>query len=227
MTDDPVELIAQLFPRTMLNLAPPPPGQEPGPLRALFTIASTILKQFIADSLLAKAQLSVQQAGGPYLDKHGVFYGVTRLPAEVGNDEPYRARILAAITAGRLTIPAIQSAVQAYYNSFTPAQGSAVPVVAVYDLQSNPAQCAADGTYTDRGGTVTPIVVLDFVIDLLYNVSADDAFFCDYAYCDYNYLLDNGAVLEAQISDPLLQILVTQFKAAGTNPVYRIQTNIT
>jgi hypothetical protein len=224
MVNDPAELLGQLFPRAMLNLDSPPPGMAVGPMKAIFTAVGNVVKHYSADMLLLKAQMSVQLAAGPYLDLHGVLYSVPRIPNE--DDDPYRARILQAVNVGRLTLIAIQHVVQNYLTSIA-APGTTPPTVTTYDLQSDPAQCAADGTYVDEGGTTTPIVILDFVIDINYQISADDAFFLDWSYLDQNaYLESEAAVLETDPGDPNLVSVVRRNKATGTHPVYRVHATI-
>lgn len=225
MANDPAELLAQLFPQEMVNIDAAPPSEDIGALHAIYQISGIIILQYLSDVLQTQQQISMQEAGGPYLDQHGVMYGLQRLPQEIGNDPTFRSRLQAAINAGQLTIPAIQSAIQSRYASLYPNGGA--PTVTVYDLQSNPTQCAADGTYVDEGGTTTPIVILDFVVDLNWTVHSSDGFFLDQAaYTDYSYLTPFQPSLGVISSDPGLQLLVQRMKEAGTHPVYRVQTTL-
>lgn len=221
MQIDDADLILGLFPRDLLNFTEPPPGQSIGPLHAIFKVGGQIVKRFYSDELLLKAQLSVQNAAGKYLDLHGYFYGVLRLPNE--QDDPYRARILDAITAGKLTLFAIKTAVQNYYASI----GASV-TVDTYDLQSDPARCAAIGDYVDEWGGVGPIVIFDFVIDLNFALPADDFFFLDWGYLDENaYLFDANVDVTCASFDNGLTMTVRRTKAADTHPVYRLSVTFT
>lgn len=170
MIIDPSETLLRFFPRALLNFDVPPPGTPPGligPLHAIFQKAGQVIANLQNDALQAQTQLSVQQAAGPYLDKHGLFYGLGRLANE--NDTAFRVRILLAITHGKLTIAAITAAVQSYY-----ARSPYPRAVYVFDLQSNP-----------RRATGLGLKKCDFVIAITTSIPASMVFFAGRSYADH------------------------------------------
>jgi hypothetical protein len=206
----------------MLNFDLAPAGMPIGPLHAIFRGAGQALGNFQADALLLQAQLSVQQAAGPYLDRHGLFYSVARKAGEP--DEPYRARILLAIHRGKLTLAAIQSVVTLYYLT-----ASAYPTtVTDYDLQSQPALAAAL-VYPDpvTGAPTTGIKKLDFVIAVVFEIPASLAFFAGRSYAGRNsYLISADPYVTNTPADPNLVAEVRRTKAGGTHPIYSFRRDI-
>jgi hypothetical protein len=156
----------------------------------------------------------VQHAAGEYLDKHGAFYGVLRRLGEL--DEPYRARILLALHAGKLTIPAIQAAVTQYFSAFPyPTE------ISVFSLQSNPAAAAAI-TYVDPNGVlVVGLPKLDFVISISVFIPASLTFFAGRSYIGRNsYVISTAPDISDVTSDLGLADLLRRTDAGGTHPVY-------
>jgi len=216
MVNNPNQLIVQLFPRDPYNFMVPPPGSTIGPLSAIFTVIANRIRNLQSRALYLEGMISVQNAQGQYLDQHGLLYGVARLTFQgpvSESDDDYRVRILAAINAQKGTIAAIAAAVTNYYISTRPV-GTPPPSVTVYDLQSNPAECAIDA---ENGN---PIYNNDFVVSIGFIVSSEDAFFLDSSYLDNAYLIPNGVYY----IDPETGVIqaVTDTKAAPEHPVYKL-----
>jgi len=202
---DPAFILEQGFQEGPYNFDVPPPGATIGPIKALLTSVGSFFDALEDDQNNLLAQLTVQHATGLYLRAHGVFYGVT--PVDGESDDAYRTRVLAALSAEKLTLGAIKKAVDQYFAGIG-APGSA-PTVTVLDLQSDPTAAAAAG-----------LVNNDFLVNMAYTVSLEDAFFLDYAYLDYTaYLLDASASFitpSAGLADA-----VNRVKAGGEHPVYQ------
>jgi hypothetical protein len=205
------------FPEAPYNFDTPPPQYAVGPIKAILVSVSNRIEQLLADYAALQVQLSVQNATGTYLDAHGVLYGVPRLAGEL--DVPYRARILAAITRGRLTIPALEAALNAYLASTAVAGGNEISGF-VYDLQSDPGACATDA------GRGHPILMFQFVVEISYAVKESDVFFLNYSYltvdeADPLCLVSSSVSYALAPTDPALGATITVTKAANTQPVYK------
>ena len=205
---EPSALITQLFPKEPYNFDKSPDGSPTGPLRAIFTATALRVAQFEADVLLLKAQVTVQEAAGAYLDLHGALYGIPRLQKPTRElDGPYRQRILAGTY--KLTIPAIQKAVVNFYASTRPNRPA--PIVNVYDIQSNPTLSALYG-----------LVMFQFMVDVSFPVPISYAFFCDRTHLGYRgYLMPDPNVASDEPSDPALVAELKKVRAADTEPVFR------
>jgi hypothetical protein len=201
----PAELVQQFFPGELLNFD----TEATGPIESVFAATGEALAKFTNDNLLLQAQVAVQQASGMYLDLHGIAYDTLRFPGEL--DDPYRARILQALTSGRLTIPALQAAVVNYYASAYTTQ----PTILVWDLQSRPDLAAAYG-----------IVRCQFVIDITFEVSPANFFFAGRSYANRNTFSSDGSFGSgggfSASPDPNLTAIVQRYKAAAYQPVFRI-----
>lgn len=206
------------YPQVPYNFQAPPPIYAVGPIRAILLSVSNAVAALLTAMATAQAGMTVQQATGIYLDAQGVLYGVARLSGEL--DPQYAARILAALTAGKLTIPAIQAVVSTYFASQN-SQTANPPTAYVYDLQSRPDLCAIDAANGN------PIQIFQFVIEIEDQIPYSDSWFLD-----YNSYLTNGS------GDPLtlppntvtyslvppssdLAAVVAGVKAADTQPVYK------
>lgn len=207
---DPANILNQFFPAELLNFDVAPPGTEIGPLHAIFTVGGQVVAQFTHDQLLLQANVAISGATGLYLDLHGIAYSVVRLPGET--DAPYRVRILAALTSGRCTGPAIASAVIAYYGSTLPLDDQ--PNVTVWDIQSQPALAA-----------MFDIVRCQFVVDISYELSPALVFWAGYSYAGRTtYAWDGSGYsnIGPIANDPNLMAVVQAYKAAAYQPIYRI-----
>lgn len=201
---DPAQLLTQFYPEGSYNFDAIPPRYTYGPLKSLIQGAVTegldiytvALENFYSET-------TVQTATGVYLRNHGVLYGVTPFVGE--SDDDYRERILAAIKTGMLTIPAIQAAVQNWFNSN---YGAAAPTIIVLDLQSNPTVAAEVGLLHN-----------EFLILLEYTISSDFGAFCNYCYCDYNAFVIDVSINSYTPSAALI-LLLNRIKSAGTFPVW-------
>jgi len=193
----------------MLNFDVPPAGTPAGsigPLHVIFQQVGQALANLQNDALQAQSQLSVQHAAGPYLDKHGLFYGLVRMANEY--DAAYRARILLAISHGKLTISAITAAVKAYYAT------SRFPrAVYVFDLQSNPSRATGLG-----------LKKCDFVVAITTSIPASMVFFAGRSYADLNtYLVapDNAwaalALFADAVSIPVAKVFFAGRSYASRN----------
>jgi hypothetical protein len=219
---DPANPLTQYFPANPYNFDVTPTEYAPtglGPLHAVIEALAGAITNYVSAVNAFKVQTTIQTATGIYLDASGVLYGVQRLPGEP--DSAYRIRILDALDSGKLTLGAIQTAVQKYLNSLASVDGGVAPVAYVYDLLSDPTSCAADAA---AGET---ILILQFVVQVTSQVSEDDIFFLDYAYLDYNtYLWTAGTTYATGGIDPGLEAVVYAIKAAGTQPVYKYVVTI-
>jgi hypothetical protein len=208
---DPADIIRSAFGDEVLNFDAPPPGMVIGPLHALFQQAGLSVMKFQADSLMLEAEVSVQNASGPYLDAHGVLYGVARLPGDT--EETFRTRILAALHSGRITCPAIRAAVQAYEDSQNP---GAQAIVTVWDLQTQPELAAMFG-----------IVVCQFVIDIDFGIPASKAWFMGRSFMGRNtFVIDTSSVFLTVPTDAGLVALVLRSKGATFQPVWHTHNYI-
>ncbi len=219
---DPADILTDYFPQDPYNFDVVPMEYAAtgiGPYKAVITALATQITAYITAVNAFKIQTTIQSATGIYLDAHGVLYGVQRLTGEP--DAAYRVRILEALTTGKLTILAIQNAVQKYLNSLASIDGGTPATAYVYDLLSDPTTCAADAAAGN------PIVILQFVVEVSYGVDEDGVFFLDYSYLDYTtYLWAAGTSYATGGIDPNLEAVVTAIKAAGTQPVYKTVSNI-
>jgi hypothetical protein len=211
-------LLAGYFPIAPYNFDTPPSPYLIGPLKSILTVVESRMIQLYADIATVQAMVTVQTATGSYLDAHGAFYATPRLAGET--DDAYRARMLEALTAGKLTLGAIQTAVNNYLLSVTNSDGI-IPTGYVYDLRSDPDACAADAA------AGTTIEVLDFVIQITTTLSINDAWFLDYTPLDYETYLFSGSTTYGGDStvDPALVDAVNRIKAAGTNAVFKSVVN--
>jgi hypothetical protein len=211
------ELLTQYYPRTPYNFDVPPNPYLIGPLKSILQTVEARFNTLLADITSLQAQVSVQTATGVYLDNHGILYGTPRLAGEP--DSAYRARILETIDAGKLTLGAIQTAVDNYLLSITSDAGVA-PTADVYDLRSNPEKCAADA---EEGYTVQ---ILDFIVEIDIVLSYTDAWFVGYSYLDYQtYLYQAGTSYGGEATaDPALVAAINRIKAGGTNAVFKTVT---
>lgn len=123
MIDNSEELLTQFFPKESYNFDAVQVGIDPEPLTATLRVAGTMLEQLESDYADLQGQLSVQTATDAYLDAHGILYGVVRKAGE--DDDPYRARILAALTRQVATLAAIAAAIVDYINENFPTAGGA------------------------------------------------------------------------------------------------------
>lgn len=204
---DPSTIITQFYPEAPLDFDSAPTTLNTRPLKALFAILGQRLAQYNSDVLLMQSQMSVQTAAGKYLDLHGAFYGIPRMTKPTYElDDPYRQRILNGTR--KLTIPAIQAVVVAYYQSTRPA--NAQPIVNVYDIQSNPTLAAANS-----------LVMYQFMIDVAFPVLASTAFIAGRAFLGRHDYLVNPDGISNQPSDAALAAIVRATKAANTQPVWR------
>ena len=211
---DPSEIITDQFPAAPYNFDVPPPGSTIGPIKALATQAGLGIAQFSANIMLWQAQVSVQNAAGPYLDAHGVIYGVQRYPGEL--DDVYQPRILAAVNFGRLTTIAIAAAVLAYLISKNPSAPSP-PIVQVYDKQTDPVDAAAVG-----------LLDCQFVVDIAYPVAASKIFWAGRSYVGRNAFAinPNTVIVTQNPTDTNLVAVVNRNKAAAFRPIYRLHRYI-
>lgn len=210
--DDPSVTITQFFPSEPFNFEIPPPNTTIGPLKAIFNVIGQRQEQYVADVLLLQSQMIVQTAAGKYLDLHGACYGIPRMTIPSYElDDPYRARILNGTY--KLTIPAIQAVVVAYYKAIRPVNKQ--PRVYVYDLQSDPIKSAAIG-----------LKMFGFVIDVAFPVSAKHAFFTNRSFTNRHDFLINPEAVLTQPSDEFIAAQVRNTKAANTKPIWRIHSFI-
>jgi hypothetical protein len=209
----PEDLLTQFYPKDSYNFDKPPPQYVLGPITSILREVASKFQQLTTDITMVQGMASVQNATGVYLDAHGVLYGVLRLPGEP--DSAFRTRILAALTAGKLTLDAIEDVVSNYYISIS-SNPSNAPTAYVYDLQSDPTTCAVDATAGH------PIVINEFVVQITSHVNEDEIFFEDYwAWLGYTtYLFDTATIYNGAQPQPLAA-LVGQTKAAGTAPVWK------
>lgn len=201
----PASLVAQFFPTLPFNFDSGSATADAGPMETVFIVTGTRIAQYEADILLLKSQMTVQEAAGPYLDLHGVLYGIRRITSPYELDDHYRARILAGTK--KLTIPAIQANVVAYYASVYPANQQ--PTVLVYDIQSDPVRSAAAG-----------LVMFQFAVDVNFEILLEDVFFFDRSYLDrHDYLIDPEGT-DTAIPESALAAVLLNVKAADTMPVF-------
>lgn len=223
---NPSDILVQYFPQAPYNFEDSPSGAPKHNRLLLDAIAQAIL-DFESDAYIARGQVAITTALNAALDQHGLLTGTPRLPSE--DDLAYRARILAALFAGKLTIAAIQSAVQAYFVS----TGGVVPVVTVYDIQSNPTMCA-QVLYVDPGsGALVHPTYNDFVVQIIFPDTG--AWYLNYGYLGPDptssptpgtggsdtYLLDDSVTGVTETDENLIK-LVNSIRAAGKYPVYVI-----
>lgn len=189
------------------------------PLRGIADAANEFFFIFTAQVVRLHAMITVQKAVGPYLDYHGVFYGVSRLPNEL--DGPFRTRILAAVIG--VTIPALITLSNAYYAAVA-APGTTPATVNVLDLQSNPAVAATIVVPNISGsGTHTGLLPGEFLVDVTAVIPALEAFFLDYSFLDFSFLAAPSSTIytAATFPDPGLVHLINAKKAAAYRPVFR------
>jgi hypothetical protein len=203
------------YPKAPYNFDVPPPQYLLGPIKTILYCVNTQFQALYAAISALAAQVTVQTATGIYLDAHGVLYSTPRLAGE--SDASYRPRILAAITAGKLTIQAITAAVQAYLNSST-AAGYTAPSVYVYDLQSDPTSCAQDAANGN------PIEIFQFVVQITRSIS-------DYSSLsvvpgDPLTLFQAGTNYSQTSDDPNLIPVINRVKAGDTRPIIKTIVNI-
>ena len=205
------EAVTQYFQADPYNFDVPPSPYLIGPLKSIFTVIEARLQTLLADITALGGEFSVANAGGVYLDAHGALYGVGRLPYEL--DPPYRARIIASITIGKLTLAAIKSAVQGVLDAkMLPSDPQAV----VYDLYSDPDMCAQDIANGQ------PIVRGNFVVGITTKVSVADEFFLDYTEIDDQAYLadDTGSLYAGGLVDPDVLAAVMRTKAGGAIAIF-------
>jgi hypothetical protein len=211
-------LLGGYYPVAPYNFDVAPAPYLIGPIKSILTVVESRLIQLYADIATVQAMVTVQTATGSYLDAHGVLYATPRLAGEP--DDAYRTRMLEALTAGKLTLAAIQTSVDNYLLSITNSEGI-LPTGYVYDLRSDPTSCAADAA------AGTTIEILDFVVQITTTLSINDVWFLDYTPLDYETYLFSGSTTYGGDStvDPALVAAVNRIKAAGTNAVFKSVVN--
>jgi len=214
---DPADIMTAQFPDDSYQFVLPPVAYPNiGPLKAMLATYQALVLAYNAAVLIFIGQTTVQNASGTYLDAHGAKYGVLRYTAEL--DNPYRARILAALSRGRNTLQAIHDTLQDYENGLSITTGGSPITVVVYDAESAPALVAADIAAGQ------PVPVFSFVIELDSQLNIDSAFFADYAAVDDQAFLFPGGTTfsnDSSTGDPNIPSLVKTVRLADTVPIYK------
>lgn len=212
--------ITQFYPPAVYNFDVAPAIYQQfgtGPIRLLLQARQNALNAGYGAIQALQPQLTVQTATGVYLDAHGIMYGVLRAPGE--SDQTFRARILSVLPMQSLTIPAIQNAVQLFFNNLN-AQGITAPLICtVWDSQSDPVDAATYG--------ITPNY---FVIELTFALNR--AFIAGRSFVGRSFVINTTNDLLIVGAEPQyswftdLNNLVLSKHAAGTIPLYWVRRTI-
>lgn len=171
------ELLTQFFPSGPYNFESTAPNLQAQPLRALFTAVEGAMLNAQAVIANLASQITVQTATGVWLRNHAVLYGVTPNTGET--DDELRVRVLAAINTKRITCPALQAYLQAWFN----ANYADPPTITVLDRQTNPTVAAEYN-----------LQKCQFLVLVGWQLGIDDGWFLDFEYLNYTTFLALGAV---------------------------------
>jgi hypothetical protein len=159
-----------------------------------------------------KNQTRILTASGANLDNISLDYLGTTLPRLPGeSDASFRVRLIEAIIGPKVTLAAMQAAVNLYFSVEFQTTYSQRPTAYVFDRQSDP-------TNADIYNIEPP----QFVIQVNYPIPAGKGWVLGQSNLGYATTLGIGPYMayDASVFDPGLVAVVNNTRAEGTKPVY-------
>lgn len=201
--------VIALFPVSWQNKAALRPG---GVFYVFFKAVGTSLAGHKNNQIdYAQRQTRIKTSSGTNVDNISLdFFGLTfpRLTGE--NDQSFITRIIQNIIAPNVTIAAIQRIVSDYYKLQFQTTLPTKPTAVVFDQMSDSAQSALYNIKSPQFG-----------ISVTFPTPAGTGWYLGLKHLGVDTILINtNNFTTATLSDPVLEAIVKQAKAEGTQPVY-------